>query len=281
VRRAFLDALHVTCSVEQACHTAGIARSAAYRWRDDDPAFRDEWESVIDGIVDEAHGKMLQQARDDDGPAGVAARQTILRAYRPETFNRGLALRHEMMRLAIEEKRLALNAPLTIEGQVIDGGNKMLSEFRPINVTWLPNNGRIASPHLPADFNGITWHDQHPDEPLPLQPYPQDGSGMKLALPAKCVVCTHGGKEGLPVVLSCDGHRIAPQAATDLWRRIRDYNTGLILLREAIDPAGRGELQPPAATMPEPPDTEPPDTYPEGPEDDSGELDWHAGFGRP
>ena len=48
---------------------------------------------MIDGIVDEVHAKMLRQARDDEGPAGVEARKVVLRAYMREVFNRGLVLR--------------------------------------------------------------------------------------------------------------------------------------------------------------------------------------------
>src|SRR6516165_7484807 len=107
-RRILLAQLAATGSVEKACAAAGIGRSAAYAWRRECEEFRAEWNNVIDGLVDEAEAKLFDQARNDDGPAGVTSRLVLLRAHRPLIYNRGLALRHEMMQLTIEEKRRTL-----------------------------------------------------------------------------------------------------------------------------------------------------------------------------
>jgi hypothetical protein len=132
-RAAFLTTLAQTCSVLRACEAVGFARSAAYRWRDEDAAFRAEWDGVIEGIVDQAEGTMLRQARDDETAVGLAARQTILRAHRPETYNRGLMLRHQMMQLAIEEKRQQLG--VTIDGHVVNGNGPVIYPRRDLERT--------------------------------------------------------------------------------------------------------------------------------------------------
>jgi hypothetical protein len=267
--------------VAQACGTAGISRSAAYEWRTEDESFARDWDHIIDGVVQEAHARLLRDARDDDSAVGVASRGLILRAHMPATFNRGLHLRHQMMELQIEEKRRELATPL-IEGKVAKGGNAMLSELEPIAVVWMPHNFRTSSPHLPG-FDFDEWCEAHgKDEPLPYQPVNQDGSGLRLPLPSRCVCTTHDGKDGLVVSLHTEQGEIPPAAADDLWQRIRNYNAGLVLLQGAVDPQSAG-LQPPVAVPPSPPEDEPPPSPEEHPEDDDppGEFDHLGGFGRP
>jgi hypothetical protein len=199
-RAAFLDSLGVTCSVQQACDCAGISKSTVYQWRSEDVAFKQAWDEVIAGIVEEAHGRILRDARDDDGPAGVASRVAVLRAHMPETFNRGLSLRHEMMRLQIEERRQQLLAgPPMIEGRV-EGSGRMVEELQAIQVIWSPWNGRVGSVHLPPTFDLDEFYDENGrDTPLQLVPIKQDGSGLRVPLPSECLCETHGSYEdGLP-----------------------------------------------------------------------------------
>ena len=119
-----MAAFAATCSIEAASRAAGVARSAVYRWLTDDPTFRAEVDEIIAGIVNEAHGMMLRQARDDPGPAGVESRKVLLRAHMPETFAPGLVLRHQLLKLSIEEKRQQLG--VTIDGKVVNGNGPMI-----------------------------------------------------------------------------------------------------------------------------------------------------------
>jgi len=56
--KAFLDALAETASVTASCEIAGLARRSVYEWRDQDPAFLDQWEAALelgtDALEDEA-----------------------------------------------------------------------------------------------------------------------------------------------------------------------------------------------------------------------------------
>jgi hypothetical protein len=250
-----------------------------YRWRDEDVEFRAEWEDVITSIVEEAHGRLLRDARDDDSPVGVASRSIILRAHKPELFNKGLHLRHQMMQLQIEEKRRELNGPPLIEGQAIEP--RLVSELEPIGGFVMPTNGRAASPHLPRDFDSDEWLDEHPDEPLPFTPVEQVAEARTMKLPSKVIVEYHHGTAD-PVLVShmrADGADVSPDRATELWRRCQLYNKALRMLREAL---GDGPPPPVAPTVPggepEPPGpsmdngSDRPHDGTDG-DDDGGELD--------
>jgi hypothetical protein len=56
--KAFLEALAQSGNVSEACDAAGIGRTAAYAWRNDDPEFEKAWEAAlvlgIDALEDEA-----------------------------------------------------------------------------------------------------------------------------------------------------------------------------------------------------------------------------------
>lgn len=51
-KRIFLKALYKTLSVSDACKAAHISRIGAYRWRDQDPAFRSKWAEVWEAGID-------------------------------------------------------------------------------------------------------------------------------------------------------------------------------------------------------------------------------------
>jgi hypothetical protein len=207
----------------------------------------------------------------------------LLRAHRPAVYNRGLALRHEMMQLAIEEKRRQLEAPMTIEGSV--GGLSMI-DLQPIQVCWLPHNHRIRSPHLPGDFDPDGW--DH-NTPLPIQAYPQDGSGLRVPLPKSVMVVVHP-EEDLPVSMTADGERVSPAVATDLWHRVESFNKGVVLMNEAVSPGWLEQqrqqplgyaAQPTAAELAEglPPEEEHQEDDDHPPTIECG-TDWSGGFGR-
>jgi hypothetical protein len=249
-----LDALQVTCSVEKACLTAGIARSVAYEWREADPTFRADWDNVIAGIVDEAHAKMLQQAREDESPAGVTARNIVLRAYMAETFNPTLVIRREMLRLALERARAEANGPPLIEGEVIRS-DRTLAELQPIVIFATPVNLRNGSPHLPTDFDPDGWSEENPDATVaPFVPVKQDGTGINRPLPAQLFVEYHADTDPqLVASMMADGVEVSPEASTDLWARVRGYNRGLGLLQWSLSglPAPQPQVTPELPPEPE------------------------------
>lgn len=59
-----LDILATGGSVYSAARAAGVARSTAYKWREEDPEFRELWddalESGIDRMEDEAHRRAVE-----------------------------------------------------------------------------------------------------------------------------------------------------------------------------------------------------------------------------
>ena len=159
----------------------------------------------------------------------------------------------------------------------------MLNELQPITIIWMPHNHRGPSPHLPVGFDIEEWCDEHGrDEPLPYQPVKQDGSGLTMQLPSSCLCTTHDTADGLVVSLQADIGSVSPEAADDLWRRIRDYNAGLALLQRAIDPRRQGLVPPQAQPLQEPPpEPEPSDKTHSEDDDPPDEIDYSGGFGRP
>jgi hypothetical protein len=123
VRDAFLIKLRETCSVEQACQAVGVGRTAMYAWKNADAEFSADWESIFEGVIDQAYGMVLRQARDDEGPVGMEARKVLLRAHKPELFNRGLLLRHELLKLELMRRQQEMNV-LTIDGEVVVNGTR-------------------------------------------------------------------------------------------------------------------------------------------------------------
>jgi hypothetical protein len=51
-RASFLAMLAEQCNVSEACRAAGIGRSAAYAWKNDDPAFAAAWSEAEEEAAD-------------------------------------------------------------------------------------------------------------------------------------------------------------------------------------------------------------------------------------
>ena len=64
-RTVFINALCEGWSVRGACDKARMARSAAYRWREEEPEFAAEWDAAIeegtDVLEDEARRRAMEQ----------------------------------------------------------------------------------------------------------------------------------------------------------------------------------------------------------------------------
>jgi hypothetical protein len=229
-RQAFLASLAATGNVEAACRAVGVGRSAIYAWRREDSDFAAEWDAAITAVMDRVEAKVIDQALHDERPAGVTSLIFLLRHQRADTYNPGMLIRHEAMRLAMEEKRQQLLSGLVIDGQVERSG-PMLGDLAPIAVVALPSNLRDGSPHLPADFDVHAWRGTHPGEPLPFTPVVQSDSALTMPLPAHVLVDYHAGNDPeLVSAMEADGQRIAPDRSTALWGRVKQYNEGLALL---------------------------------------------------
>lgn len=81
-RAAFLEKFADTCNVAESCRAAGISRSAAYAWRDDDETFAAAWKDAEEDAID----KLEQVARDRAVDSSDRMMEILLKAHRPEKY---------------------------------------------------------------------------------------------------------------------------------------------------------------------------------------------------
>lgn len=60
----FLEALKIAGNVTEACTLAGVGRATVYRWRDEDPAFKADWEAACDFAWDGLEREAYRRARE-------------------------------------------------------------------------------------------------------------------------------------------------------------------------------------------------------------------------
>ena len=82
-KQLFLKALRGNLSVQPACDIAGIHRSTAYRWRDEDSAFRDDWDDAQEGALDYVEAALHKRALAKSDLAAIA----LLRNRRRAIYN--------------------------------------------------------------------------------------------------------------------------------------------------------------------------------------------------
>lgn len=61
---AFLTALSETANVSRSCQIAGITRSVAYEWRDNDPDFKVIWDKALDLGTDALEDEAIRRAKE-------------------------------------------------------------------------------------------------------------------------------------------------------------------------------------------------------------------------
>ena len=82
-RKQFLQALRETGNVSRACEAAGIGRSTAYQWRDNDPDFAREWDEVIDALVDDLEQEAIRRAKDGSDTLLIF----LLKGLKPDRYS--------------------------------------------------------------------------------------------------------------------------------------------------------------------------------------------------
>ena len=81
-RETFLNVLEETCNVSEAARQAGIGRSSAYEWRNDDPSFAAAWDDAEQVAID----KLEQVARERAIDSSDRMLEILLKAHRPEKY---------------------------------------------------------------------------------------------------------------------------------------------------------------------------------------------------
>ena len=121
----FLGELRDGKSVTAACKAAGISRSAAYDWRNDDAAFGKTWDEALeagtDRLEDEAHRRAVEGV---ERPVFQQGRQVgsvreysdtlllaLLKARRPERFKDRATFEHSGKMTLEELVRLSMEPP--------------------------------------------------------------------------------------------------------------------------------------------------------------------------
>jgi transposase-like protein len=261
-REVFLQMLGAGLTVDKAARAIGVSRDTVYGWRRSDECFRRDWEAAIDISTDAVEAGLLEAAKNGDVTASIF----LLRSRKPEIYNRGLAIRHQMLQLALDKQRAEMAQPPLLEGRAMQVDGIRTSHITTIAMPW---NGRDRSPHCPS-FDPYGDHEGDPE----IVPIEQDGSGLAMDLPDS-VMCIHHSEphEHLPASLTADGQPVPPAAATDLWRRILAFNRLFHEAYPALSPKQRAGYADPIEAPASDDDSsggDPPD-----------EPDWTGGFGRP
>lgn len=104
-REAFLAAIAAGRSIAAACQAAGIARSAAYRWRDEDGEFAVAWDEALEVGTERLEDEAVRRALDGSDTMLIF----LLKARKPQMYREprmaGMAALAPEDLKAIEEAR--------------------------------------------------------------------------------------------------------------------------------------------------------------------------------
>jgi hypothetical protein len=95
-RPIFVRSLATNGNVRLACRAAGIARSLAYRVRDEDAAFRAEWDEALDEAMDLLEGIAFARAANPNDKHSARLIEFLLKAHRPDKYGDRLDLRNSV-----------------------------------------------------------------------------------------------------------------------------------------------------------------------------------------
>ena len=143
-QKAFLAAFRETGNVRLACEVAGVGRTSHYRWRDEDPAYREAFdvakEDATDVLEAEAHRRAVEGIEEPvgwyKGEAGGTVRRYsdnllmfLLKGARPERYRERYDVRGTLAHLDLRRlpddliERLAKGeSPLTVLAPILQAG---------------------------------------------------------------------------------------------------------------------------------------------------------------
>lgn len=115
-KKTFIETLEAQGTVLHAAKAAGVSRWTAYRWRQDDLEFADQWDEAHENAVDAVENVIYQRALGGD----VIAAIFYLKAQRPK-FRDRLNINVEQVKSEIEERiaQLRANPDLLLKRSVL------------------------------------------------------------------------------------------------------------------------------------------------------------------
>lgn len=96
----FIEALRETANVRAACDIAGIARSTAYKQREEDSDFGDQWGNAMEDAVD----ALALEARSRAMNGSDKLIQFLLIAHRPQVYSPRIKLGGDGSQIGIDAK---------------------------------------------------------------------------------------------------------------------------------------------------------------------------------
>ena len=102
-KKRFVDALTAQGTVYHAAQAAGVSRWTAYRWRQEDLEFADQWDEALETAVDAVENSLYQKAVSGDTICMIF----YLKAHRPIYRDR-LNIDINQVRSEIEERMAQL-----------------------------------------------------------------------------------------------------------------------------------------------------------------------------
>lgn len=82
-RKTFLETLRASCNVSAAARSAGISRSAVYKWREEEEEFAAEWNDAEGEAVDNLEGVAYSRAMAGESDRMV---EILLKGHRPDRY---------------------------------------------------------------------------------------------------------------------------------------------------------------------------------------------------
>ena len=102
-KRTFIETLEAQGTVLHAAKAAGVSRWTAYRWRQEDLEFSDQWDEALENAVDVVENSLYQKAMSGDTIYMIF----YLKAHRPIYRDR-LNIDIEQLKSEIEERMASL-----------------------------------------------------------------------------------------------------------------------------------------------------------------------------